>query len=337
MNKMKAVQVTHAKGKLELIEREIPNPGPGEVRVQVKACGVCHSDHYTTDGLWPGLKFPRSPGHEIAGIIDDVGAGVTLWKKGQRVGIGWNGGYCGECNACRRGDFVNCQNGRIPGISYDGGYANFVVAPTVALARLPEKLSFEEAGPILCAGITTFNALRHSGARPGDLVAVQGIGGLGHLAVQFANKMGFHVAAISKGADKQPLVAKLGAHLYIDTEKNDAAKKLTELGGARVILATAPSGKSISPLFDGLGLQGELIVVGASPDPIEVSAMQLIQKTRTLRGWPSGNPADSEDALNFAVLTGVRAMIETFPLEKAAEGFDRMMTNKARFRAVLVH
>jgi D-arabinose 1-dehydrogenase-like Zn-dependent alcohol dehydrogenase len=337
MAQMKAALVRKAKGDWEVVDKEIPEPAAGSVRVKVAACGVCHSDMYTKDGLWPGLQFPRSPGHEIAGTVDALGAGVTQWKKGQRVGIGWMGGYCGECLACREGDFVNCKKLQVPGIAYDGGYGQYVVAPAHALAALPEKLSFEEAAPILCAGITTFNALRNSKARAGDLVAIQGIGGLGHFAVQFANKMGFKTVAISSGKDKEALATQLGAHAYIDGAKENPAEKLTAMGGARVILATAPSGKAITPLFNGLGLQGELVVVGASPDLIEVSAMQLIQMSRGIRGWPSGKPQDSEDALNFCALTGVRAMIEKFPLARVAEGYERMMTNKVRFRAVLVH
>jgi len=334
---MRAVQISQKGGSFEVVQRDIPAPGPGQVRIQVKACGICHSDVATKEGLWPGVQYPRSPGHEIAGVVDALGSGVTTWKKGQRVGVGWNGGYCGQCVACRRGDFVNCQVLTIPGIHYDGGYADYVVAPANALAALPDELSFEEAAPILCAGITTFNALRHSGAQPPDLVAVQGIGGLGHLGIQFANKMGFKVAAISKGKDKEALAKKLGAHVYIDADQGDPAAQLTALGGARVILATAPSGNWGSTLVNGLGRQGELIALGASMDPIQVSSMQLIGQTRSVRGWPSGNPADSEDALAFCALTGVRAMIESFPLEKAAQAFERMMTNQVRFRAVLVH
>jgi len=334
---MKVVQVGKKGGPFETTEREIPAPGPGQVRIQVKACGICHSDVLTKEGLWPGIQYPRSPGHEIAGIVDAVGAGVTAWKKGQRVGLGWSGGYCGECQACRRGDFVLCARIQVPGINFDGGYADYVLAPASNLAPIPDELSFEEAAPILCAGVTTFNALRNSGARPPDLVAVQGIGGLGHLGVQFANKMGFKVAAISKGKDKEPLARKLGAHVYINADEGDPAAQLTALGGARVILATAPSGKSMSALIGGLGLRGELIVLGAGPDPIEANSFQLISQSRSVQGWASGGPADSEDALNFCALTGVRAMIETFPLEKASEGFDRMMSNKVRFRSVLMH
>ena len=334
---MKAVQVGKKSGSFDVVEKEIPTTGRGEVRVQVKACGICHSDVLTKEGLWPGIHYPRSPGHEIAGVVDAVGEGVTAWKKGQRVGVGWNGGYCSECQSCRRGDFVSCVNLQVPGISYDGGYADYVIAPSKSLAPLPDALTFEEAAPILCAGVTTFNALRNSGAQPPDLVAVQGIGGLGHLGIQFASKMGFKVAAISKGKDKEALARKLGAHVYIDSDKGDPAAQLTALGGARVILATAPSGKSMTALIGGLGRRGELLVLGAGPDPIEANSFVLISQSRSVQGWASGNPADSEDALNFCALTGVRAMIETFPLEKASDAFERMMSNKVRFRAVLVH
>lgn len=334
---MRAAQVSRKGGSFEIVQKEIPSPGRGEVRIKVKACGVCHSDLMTIENLWPGIVYPRSPGHEIAGVVDAVGDEVTGWKKGQRVGLGWNGRYCGECQPCRRGDFVNCVILQIPGIHFDGGYANYVIAPSRNLAPLPDALSFEEAAPILCAGITTFNAMRNSGAQPPALVAIQGIGGLGHLGIQFANKMGFKVAAISRGKDKESLARKLGAHLYIDADQGDPAAQLKSLGGARVILATAPSGKSMTPLFGGLGLRGVMITIGASPDPIEVSSVQLINQTRRLQGWPSGNPADSEDALNFCALTGVRPMIETFPLDKVSEAFDRMMSNKVRFRAVLMH
>lgn len=334
---MKVAQVSRKAGPFEIVEKDIPEPGTGQVRIQAKACGICHSDVLTKEGLWPGVQYPRSPGHEIAGIVDAVGAGVTAWKKGQRVGLGWNGSYCGECQACRRGDFVSCANLQVPGISFDGGYADYVMAPSKNLAPLPEALTFEEAAPILCAGVTTFNALRNSGAQPPDLVAVQGIGGLGHLGIQFANKMGFKVAAISKGKDKEALARKLGAHVYINADQGDPAAQLTALGGARVILATAPSGKSMSALIGGLGRRGELVVLGAGPDPIEANSFVLISQSRSVQGWASGNPADSEDALNFCALTGVRAMIETFPLAKASEAYDRMMSNKVRFRAVLVH
>src|SRR5258706_122187 len=334
---MKAVQVGKKGGSFELVERDRPEPGPGQVRIQVKACGICHSDVLVKEGLWPGLQYPRCPGHEVAGVIDALGEGVTGWTKGQRAGVGWAGGFCGQCQACRTGDFVLCQYLQITGFNYDGGYSNYMVAPGNALAKIPDALSYEEAAPLLCAGVTTYNALRNSKARPGDLVAIQGIGGLGHLGVQFANKMGFKVAAISRGKDKEAFAKKLGAHVYIDTDQGDPAAQLTALGGAKVILATAPNGKAMAALFNGLGTNGEMVVVGAGAEPIEVTAVQLIMAQRGLRGWASGSPIDSEDTLNFCALTGIRAMIETFPLGKAADAFDRMMTNKVRFRAVLVH
>jgi D-arabinose 1-dehydrogenase-like Zn-dependent alcohol dehydrogenase len=289
----------------------------------------------TKEGAWPGIQYPRVPGHEVAGIIDELGAGVAVWKKGQRVGVGWHGGEDGTCPSCRRGDFRNCQNLKITGISYDGGYQEYMVAPVEALAAIPENLSDVDAGPLLCAGITTFNALRHSGALPGDLVAVSGIGGLGHLGIQFANKFGYKVAAIGRGSDKAALAKELGATLYIDSKSTNAVEELKKLGGARVILATAPSSKAMSELIDGLGPNGKLVVVGAAAEPIEVTPIQLISGSRTIQGWSSGTPTDSEDTLRFAELSGVRPMTETFPLEKAAEAYARMMSGKAKFRVVL--
>jgi len=334
---MRAVQVGKKGGPLELVQREIPEPGERQVRIQVKACGICHSDVLVKEGLWPGVQYPRSPGHEIAGVVDAVGPQVSAWKKGQRVGVGWTGGYCSECDACRHGDFVNCANLQITGFHFDGGYADYVIVPAVGLAAIPDALSFEEAAPLMCAGVTTFNALRNTNAQPPALVAIQGIGGLGHLGIQFANKMGFKVAAISKGKDKEALARKLGAHVYINADDGDPAAQLSALGGARVILATAPSGKAMTALVNGLGRRGEMVVVGASTDPIEASPLQLITQTRRLEGWAGGAAADSEDTMNFCAVTGVRAMIETFPLDKASEGFDRMMSNKVRFRTVLMH
>ena len=331
---MKVAQVPKAGGDFEIVEREIPNPEAGQVRIKVQACGICHSDVLTKDG-WPGIQYPRVPGHEVAGIIDELGAGVAVWKKGQRVGVGWHGGQDNTCPQCRRGDFRNCQNLKIPGISYDGGYQQYMVAPVEALAAIPESLSDVEAAPLLCAGITTYNALRHSGAMPGDLVAVQGIGGLGHLGVQWANKSGYKVAAIGRGPENAALAKKLGAHVYIDSKATNAAQELQKLGGAQVILATAPSSKAMSELIDGLGPNGKLMVVGATLDPIEVAPTQLIFGVKSIQGWAAGTPADSEDTLHFAELTGVRAMIETYPLEKAAEGYARMMSGKAEFRVVL--
>jgi D-arabinose 1-dehydrogenase-like Zn-dependent alcohol dehydrogenase len=332
---MKAAQIPQAGGDFEIVEREIPNPGVGHVRVKVQACGVCHSDVLTKEGQWPGIKYPRVPGHEIAGIVDELGAGVTEWKKGQRVGVGWHGGHDGTCLACRRGDFRNCQNLKIPGISYDGGYQQYMVAPTEALTAMPEGLGDAEAAPLLCAGITTYNALRHSGALPGDLVAVQGIGGLGHLGIQFANKFGYKVAAIGRGSENAALAKKLGASVYIDSKSTNAAEELQKLGGAQVILATAPSSKAMSELINGLGSNGKLMVVGVTFDPIEVTPVQLITGSRSIQGWASGTPADEEDTLRFAELSGVRPMIETYPLEKAAEAYARMMSGKAQFRVVL--
>jgi D-arabinose 1-dehydrogenase-like Zn-dependent alcohol dehydrogenase len=335
MAKMMVVQVPKAGADFEIVEREIPQPGAGQVRIRVQACGICHSDLLTKEGLWPGITYPRVPGHEVAGVIDEVGAGVTSWKKGQRVGVGWHGGQDGTCNACRRGDFGNCTNGKICGISYDGGYQEYMVAPVEAVAAMPESLDAAEAAPLMCAGITTFNALRHSGAMPSDLVAVQGIGGLGHLGIQFARNFGYRVAAVGRGPGNAALAKKLGAHIYIDSVATNAAEELQKLGGARVILTTAPNSKAMSSLFDGLGPNGSLLVVGAAGEPIDVNPLQLIHGSRRVQGWASGIPMDSEDTLRFAELTGVRAMIEKFPLAKAAEGYARMMSGKAEFRVVL--
>ncbi|HEY6902731.1 MAG TPA: alcohol dehydrogenase [Candidatus Acidoferrales bacterium] len=332
---MKVAQISKAGGDFEIVEREIPNPNAGQVRIKVEACGICHSDVLTKEGALPGIQYPRVPGHEVAGIIDEVGAGVTAWKKGQRVGVGWHGGQDNTCISCRRGDFRNCQNLQIPGIHYDGGYQQYMVAPVEALAAIPESLSDVEAAPLLCAGITTYNALRHSGAMPGDLVAVQGIGGLGHLGVQFASKFGYKVAAIGRGPENAALAKKLGASVYIDSKATNAARELQKLGGAQVILATAPNSRAMSELIDGLGPNGKLVVVGATFDPIEVTPAQLIFGVKSIQGWAAGTPADSEDTLRFAELTGVRPMIETYPLEKAAEGYARMMSGKAQFRVVL--
>lgn len=332
---MKTAQVPGPGADFQIVEREIPQPGPGQVRIKVQACGVCHSDEFTKDGSWPGIQYPRVPGHEVAGIIDGVGAGVTRWTVGQRVGVGWHGGHDNTCRQCRRGDFRNCRNLQVPGISYDGGYQEYMVAPVEALAALPESLADVEAAPLLCAGITTYNALRHSGALPGDLVAVQGIGGLGHLGVQFAAKFGYKVAAIGRGPQTAALARKLGASVYIDSKATNPADALQKLGGASVILATAPNSRAMSELVDGLAPNGKLMVVGAAFDPIEVTPVQLITGSRALQGWSSGTPADSEDTLRFAELTGVRAMIETYPLERAAEAYARMLSGKAEFRVVL--
>ena len=335
MPKMKVAQVPKAGADFEIVEREMPQPGPGQVRIRVQACGVCHSDMLTKEGAWPGIVYPRVPGHEVAGVIDAAGSGVTQWTKGQRVGVGWHGGQDGTCLACRRGDFANCANLKVSGISYDGGYQEYMVAPVEALARMPESLDAAEAAPLMCAGITTFNALRHSGAMPSDLVAVQGIGGLGHLGIQFAQKFGYKVAAIGRGPENSVLAKKLGASVYIDSAAENPAEELKKLGGARVILATAPNSKSMSALIDGLGDNGTLVVVGAAFDPIEVSPIQLIQDKKNIQGWASGIPTDSEDTLRFAELTGVRPMIEKYPLAKAGEAYARMMSGHAQFRVVL--
>jgi D-arabinose 1-dehydrogenase-like Zn-dependent alcohol dehydrogenase len=335
LTQMKAARVSSPGADFEIVEREVPEPDAGYVRIKVQACGVCHSDVLTKEGLWPGIQYPRVPGHEVAGIIDEVGAGVSAWKKGQRVGVGWHGGRDGTCRECRRGDFRNCRNLKVCGISYDGGYQQYMVAPVEALAALPETLSDAEAAPLLCAGITTYNALRHSGALPGDLVAVQGVGGLGHLGIQFANKFGYKVVAIGRGSENAALAKKLGASVYVDSQSTNAAEALQKLGGAQVILATAPNSKSMSELINGLGPNGKLMVVGAAFDPIEVTPLQLISGSRTIQGWASGTPTDSEDTLRFAELTGVRPMIETYPLERAAEAYARMLSRKAQFRVVL--
>jgi D-arabinose 1-dehydrogenase-like Zn-dependent alcohol dehydrogenase len=333
---MKVVQVAKPNAPLELIERATPEPAAGQVRIKVQACGVCHSDMFTVTGGFPGIQFPRVPGHEVVGLIDAVGPGVPDWKLGMRVGVGWHGGHCGHCNSCRRGDFIHCATGQIPGISYDGGYAEYMIAPFEALALVPDELMSAEAAPLLCAGITTFNALRHSGAGPGDLVAILGVGGLGHLGVQFAAKMGFKTVAIARGADKGPLSKQLGAQIYIDSTTQNAAQELGKLGGAKVILATVTDAKSMSAVVGGLGIDGKLLVVGASGDAIEVAPMMLIGARRSVAGWPSGTAPDSEDTMNFSVQSNVRPMIETFPLAKAAEAYARMMSGKARFRVVLI-
>lgn len=332
---MKVAHIPAPGADFQIVERKIPTPRDREVRIKVEACGICHSDVLTKEGAWPGIEYPRVPGHEVAGVVDAVGARVSEWEKGQRVGLGWHGGHDGTCLSCRRGDFGNCRNMKIPGISYDGGYQEYMVAPAEALVAIPDGLSAIEAAPLLCAGITTYNALRHSGALPGDVVAVQGVGGLGHLGIQFANKFGYQVVAVGRGSETAALAKSLGANLYIDSKAANAAEELQKLGGARVILATAPSSKAMSELIDGLGPNGKLVVVGASFDPIEVTPMQLIAGSRTIQGWASGTPADSEDTLHFAVLSGTRPMIETYPLEKAAEGYARMMSGHAEFRVVL--
>lgn len=335
MTKMRAVEVGQPGGPLQLVEREVPEPETGQVLIKVRACGICHSDVFTKEGLWPGLEFPRVPGHEIAGIIEAAGSGVEEWSPGQRVGVGWHGGHCGRCEPCRRGDFILCQRLRVPGISYDGGYAEYMVAPVEALARIPDDLSDVEAAPLLCAGITTFNALRHSGAGPGKVVAILGIGGLGHLGVQFAARMGFAVVAIARGKDKEALAKKLGARHYIDSRAQNVAEALMALGGAKVILATVTSGQAMSAALGGLGADGKLILVGVSEEPVEVPIAPFIMRRNSVQGWPSGTSADSQDTLAFSALTGIRPMIEEFPLERAAEAYDRMLSGAARFRVVL--
>jgi D-arabinose 1-dehydrogenase-like Zn-dependent alcohol dehydrogenase len=332
---MKAVQVSKPGGNFEIFERPIPQPGRGQVRIKVEACGICHSDALVKEGLWPGLQYPRVPGHEIAGRIDAIGADVTLWKPGQRVGVGWHGGHCFQCDPCRRGDFVLCQFAKITGISFDGGYGESMVVPAEAVAAMPDDLPADEAAPLLCAGITVFNSLRNSGARGGDLVAVQGIGGLGHLGIQYARQMGFRTVAIGRGKDKQALAQKLGAHEYVDTSAGAPAEALQKLGGARVILATAPDSKSISALVDGLAGNGKLLIVGAGFESLTVTPLQLIGGRKALQGWPSGTAKDSEETLQFSSLSGVRPMIERYSLEKAAEAYDQMIGGRARFRVVL--
>jgi D-arabinose 1-dehydrogenase-like Zn-dependent alcohol dehydrogenase len=332
---MKVARIPEPGADFEIVESEIPKPAVGQVRIKVQACGICHSDALTKEGKWPGIRYPRVPGHEVVGIIDELGPGVAEWKEGQRAGVGWHGGQDGTCPACRRGDFRNCRNLKIPGISYDGGYQQYMLAPSNALVAIPDSLRAVEAAPLLCAGITTFNALRHSGATPGDLVAVVGVGGLGHLGIQFASKFGYKVAAVSRGPGNAALARKLGASVYIDSKSTNAAEALQKLGGAQVILATAPNSKSMSELIEGLGPNGKLMVIGVTFDPIEVTPVQLISGSRGIQGWAAGTPADSEDTLRFAELTGVRAMIETYPLEKADEAYARMLSGKAEFRVVL--
>jgi len=332
---MKAAQVAKGGGGLQIVEREIPQPELGHVRIKVQACGVCHSDALVIEGSWPGIPYPRVPGHEVAGIVDAIGPGVSSWQIGQRVGVGWHGGHDGTCSECRRGDFRNCRNQQIAGISYDGGYQEYMVAPAEALVAIPDSLSDVDAAPLLCAGVTTYNALRHSGALPGDLVAIQGIGGLGHLGVQFASKFGYKVAAVGRGPQNAELAKKLGASLYIDSASTNAAEELQKLGGAKVIMATAPSSKAMSALIDGLGPNGKLLVIGAAFDPIEVAPVQLIMGSKSIHGWAAGTPAASEDTLRFAEISGVRPMIEKYPLDKAADAYARMMSGKAEFRVVL--
>ncbi len=321
--------------RLELRNVPLPEPGPGEVRIKVEACGVCHSDVLTVANAWPGISYPRIPGHEIAGRIDALGPRTDAWKAGERVGLGWHGGHDATCDRCRRGDFITCRNLKVPGIAYDGGYAQYAIAPVVALARIPGELTAVEAAPLMCAGITTFNSLRHSGARAGDLVAILGIGGLGHLAVQYSSKMGFRTVAIARGRDKEALARSLGAVEYIDSRATDPGAALQALGGARVVLSTITAAAAMEPVLNGLGVDGQLLIVGAAPEPLPVNTAPMIGKRSSLRAWASGTCADSEDAMRFSVLSGVRAMVEVMPLERAGEAYERMMSGAARFRVVL--
>jgi len=333
---MRSVHVTKANGPFELVEKDIPEPGARQVRIKVQACGICHSDSFTKEGLFPGIQYPRVPGHEIAGVIDEVGKDVTQWQTKQRVAVGWHGGHCGHCDSCRRGDFNTCKYAQVPGISYDGGYADYMVAPMEALTLIPEQLSAVEASPLMCAGITTYNALRNSGARAGDMVAIIGMGGLGHLGVQFAAKMGFNTIAIGRSKDKEEeLMKNLGAKQYIDSRSQNAAEELNKMGGAKVILATVPSGKAMTEILAGLAANGKMVVIGGSDEPIQVPTSLMILGRRSLIGWPAGTSIDSQDTLSFSVLSGVRSMNEIFPLERAAEAYDHMMSGKARFRCVL--
>jgi len=332
---MKAAQIKSAGSNFEIVDLPVPEPAQNEVLIKVEACGICHSDAFVKEGLFPGIEYPRVPGHEVVGIVEKPGSNATQWEKGQRVGVGWHGGHCFTCEPCRRGDFINCENGKICGISYDGGYAEYLTAPAEAIAAIPDELSSDEAAPLLCAGITTFNALRNSGAGPGEVVAVQGIGGLGHLAIQYAVKMGFKTVAISGSDDKKKLAGELGAHVFVNAGKQDPAEELQKLGGARVILATAPNSKAISELAGGLGRDGNLLVVAASGEPVEVSPLTLIMGRKQVSGWPSGTAKDSEDTLEFSALAKTKTMIETYPLEQANEAYERMINNKARFRVVL--
>jgi D-arabinose 1-dehydrogenase-like Zn-dependent alcohol dehydrogenase len=332
---MKAAQIKEAGGEFHIVDIEKPKPKANEVLIKVEACGICHSDAFVKDGTFPGLEYPRVPGHEVIGTVEAVGDHVNIWKNNQRVGVGWHGGHCFECEQCRRGDFIACQNAKVSGISYDGGYAEYMCAPQEALVAVPDELSSEEAAPLLCAGITVYNALRNSRIRAGDLVAIQGIGGLGHLAVQYANKMGMRTVALSTSDDKKELAEQLGAHHFINAKSENAAEKLQELGGARLILGTAPSGKAMTSVIGGLGVDGELLMVGATPEAVEVNPMEMLMGRKSVKGWPSGIPTDSEDTLNFSVLSNTKPMIEEYKLEDVKQAYNRMINNESKFRVVL--
>jgi D-arabinose 1-dehydrogenase-like Zn-dependent alcohol dehydrogenase len=334
MSVMRVAQVSRPKGPFEIVERPIPEPGAGSVRIKVHACGICHSDSLTKEGVLPGIQYPRVPGHEVAGVVDAVGPGVARWEPGQRVGVGWNGGYCGYCDHCRRGEFFACERGQVTGVSSDGGYGEYMIAPASAVALMPADLPFVDAAPLMCAGLTTFNALRNSGARPGDVVAVLGLGGLGHLGVQYAAKMGFRTVGIARGQDKEPLARKLGASDYIDSQAQDPSAELIKLGGARVILATATSGEAMSAVQGGLAVNGTLLIVGAA-ESMQVSPVSLLMGCRSVKGWYSGTSIDTQDTLAFSKLAGVRSMNEVYPLDRVSEAYDHMMSGKARFRVVL--
>lgn len=332
---MRAAQISQAGGNFELVDRDIPTPQDNEVLIKVQACGICHSDMFVKEGAFPGIEYPRIPGHEVIGTIEQVGERVNRWQKGQRVGVGWHGGHCFECDPCRRGDFINCEQAKITGISYDGGYAEYMTAPANAIALVPDDLDSVEAAPLLCAGITTYNALRHTNARPGDVVAVQGIGGLGHLGVQYAKKMGFVTVAISGSDSKKDLAHELGADHFIAASDQDPAEALQKLGGAKVILATAPNSEVISPLVGGLAIDGELLVVAATNEPMEITPFSLIAARKLVSGWPSGTAIDSEDTLKFSARSGAMPMVETYPLDQVTDAYEQMINNKAKFRVVL--
>lgn len=334
MAEMKAARAAGPGKPLEVVRTAIPEPSPDEIRIHVSACGVCHSDAFVQQGVFPWIEYPRIPGHEVVGRIDAVGANIADRRPGERVGVGWHGGHCFRCEACRRGDFPLCRNARVCGVSYDGGYAEYMTAPAEALVDIPDSFDSTEAAPLLCAGVTVFGALRHSGARPGDRVAVAGVGGLGHLAIQYSRRMGFETVAVTSRPEKAGLARELGAD-HVVAGEDHPGKALRRLGGARVILATAPSAETMSALVKGLGDNGELLIVGADMEPIRVAPFQLISRRASIRGWPCGAAADSADALAFSTLAGVAAHIETYPLDRAAEAYERMMTNRVRFRAVL--